>query len=60
MKQSPHIDYTGTMKKQPPQDKKRMLREQDHLTRPPQLEGKAKNAQMNPTRKQKKKLKKEE
>lgn len=32
-------------------DKKRLLREVDHLTRPPRLEGAAKNNMMNPTRK---------
>ncbi|MDD5050721.1 MAG: hypothetical protein PHV93_03190 [Candidatus Pacebacteria bacterium] len=35
-------------------DKKRLLREGWHLTRPPRLEGKVKNAMMNPVRKQKK------
>lgn len=35
-------------------DRKRLLREQDHLTRPPRLEGKIKNAMMNPIRKKKK------
>lgn len=38
------------MKKQPT-DKKGLLRKQDHLTRPPRLEGKAKNKAMNPVRK---------
>jgi len=42
------------MPRQTPSDKKRRLREVDHLTRPPRLEGKAKNAGMNPVRKQKK------
>jgi len=42
------------MKKQAPRDKKRLLRAEDHLTRPPRLEGKAKNAGMNPLRKKKK------
>ncbi len=35
-------------------DKKKLLREQDWLTRPPRLEGKAKNAMLNPVRKPKK------
>jgi hypothetical protein len=35
-------------------DKKKLLRQSDHLTRPPRLEGKAKNAQMNPVKKKKK------
>ncbi len=35
-------------------DKKKLLREQDHLTRPPRLEGKQKNAGLNPIRKKKK------
>lgn len=38
------------MKRGPP-DKKKFLREQDHLTRPPRLEGKVKNTMMNPIRK---------
>lgn len=42
------------MKRQQPQDKKKILREKDHLTRPPRLEGKVKNAKMNPIRKPKK------
>jgi hypothetical protein len=42
-------------KERKPQDKKKRLREQDHLTRPPRLEGKAKNAAMNPKRKMKRK-----
>jgi hypothetical protein len=41
------------MRKGAPMDKKKVLREQDHLTRPPRLEGKAKNAAMNPVRKKK-------
>lgn len=41
--------------KHTPFDKKKLLREQDHLTRPPRLEGKVKNAMMNPVRKPKKK-----
>ncbi|MBI5003998.1 hypothetical protein HZC00_02815 [Candidatus Kaiserbacteria bacterium] len=35
-------------------DKKKTLRQTDHLTTPPRLEGKAKNAGMNPVRKKKK------
>lgn len=35
-------------------DRKRLLRTQDRLTRPPRLEGKVKNAMMNPVRKKKK------
>ena len=41
-------------------DKKKMLREIDHLTRPPRLEGKAKNAGLNPIRKKKKIARKNE
>ena len=41
--------------KHAPLDKKKLLRELDHLTRPPRLEGKVKNAMMNPIRKPKKK-----
>ncbi len=37
-------------------DKKRLLREQDHLTRPPRLEGGVKEAMMQPIRKKKKSL----
>ena len=48
------------MKNQRPLDKKRALREMDHLTRPPRLEGRAKNARMNPTRKKKKIARKNE
>ena len=36
------------------EDKKKQLREMDHLTRPPRLEGAVKNAMMNPIRKKKK------
>jgi hypothetical protein len=42
------------MNKPLPMDKKRLLREADHLTRPPRLEGRNKNAKMNPVRKRKK------
>jgi len=35
-------------------DKKRLLREQDRLTRPPRLEGVVKEAMMQPVRKKKK------
>jgi hypothetical protein len=34
-------------------DKKRVLREQDHLTRPPRLEGRNKNFNTNPVKKAK-------
>ena len=36
-------------------DKKKHLREMDHLTRPPRLEGRVKNSMMNPIRKKKQK-----
>ncbi len=39
--------------KQHPADKKKRIREEDHLTRPPRLEGKTKNAMMNPVKKEK-------
>jgi hypothetical protein len=39
------------MKKDGRMDKKRALRRSDHLTRPPRLEGEAKNAGINPVRK---------
>ncbi|MFA5742751.1 MAG: hypothetical protein WCX77_03040 [Candidatus Paceibacterota bacterium] len=42
------------MEKQNPIDKKRFLRESNHLTRPPRMEGKAKNEGMNPIQKKKK------
>ncbi len=35
-------------------DRKSLLRQQDRLTRPPRLEGKIKNAMMNPVRKKSK------
>ena len=35
-------------------DKKKLLRAQDHLTRPPRLEGAVKEAMMQPVRKKKK------
>jgi len=35
-------------------DKKKDLREKTHLTRPPRMEGKIKNAKMNPIRKARK------
>ncbi len=35
-------------------DKKKLLREQDHLTRPPRLEGAVKEKMMQPVRKKKK------
>lgn len=34
-------------------DKKKLLRQEDRLTRPPRLEGKAKNAGLEPVRKHK-------
>lgn len=37
-------------------DKKKLLRQEDHLTRPPRLEGVVKEAMMQPVRKQKKKI----
>ncbi len=36
-----------------PMDKKRLLRQSDHFTMPPRLEGKVKNAMMQPVRKKK-------
>jgi hypothetical protein len=39
------------MKNQNPVDKKRILREKGHLTRPPRLEGVVKNAMMYSARK---------
>jgi hypothetical protein len=35
-------------------DRKKILRQTDHLTTPPRLEGKAKNTGLNPVRKKKK------
>jgi len=35
-------------------DKKKFIREADHLTRPPRMECKTKNSRMNPVRKSKK------
>ena len=46
-------EYTGRMKKLPV-DRKRLIRERDHFTVPPRLEGKVKNAMMNPVRKKRK------
>ncbi|MBU6323289.1 hypothetical protein KGQ55_01215 [Patescibacteria group bacterium] len=43
------------MGKRSPPDLKRLLRQQDHLTRPPRLEGKVKEAMMQPVQKPKKK-----
>jgi len=37
-----------------PVDRKRLIRELDHFTVPPRLEGKVKNAMMNPVRKKRK------
>ena len=42
------------MKNQNITDRKTTLREKGHLTRPPRLEGRVKNAKMNPVRKIKK------
>jgi len=41
------------MKNNFPVDKKRLIREMDHMTTPPRMEGKAKNAKMNSVRKPK-------
>lgn len=35
------------------EDKKKLLREEDHMTRPPRLEGVVKNTKTNPVRKPK-------
>jgi hypothetical protein len=40
-------------KQQKPVDKKRLIRQVDHLTRPARLEGVVKNAMSKPVRKQK-------
>ena len=37
-------------------DKKKILRETNHLTRPPRLEGVVKNTKMNPVKKKRKNL----
>jgi hypothetical protein len=42
-------------KKRGHKDKKKILKEEDRITVSPRLEGKAKNAKMNPIRKKKKK-----
>ncbi len=42
------------MNRQNPIDKKKLLSESTHLTRPPRLEGVVKNKMMNPTQKKKK------
>ncbi len=42
------------MNKHDPMDKKKLLRETNHLTRPPRLEGKVKNAMMYSKKKKKK------
>jgi len=47
------------MKKTDPINKKKLLRETGHLTRPPRLEGKTKNAGINAIRKEKKALKRD-
>lgn len=44
------------MKNYKPIDKKKRLRKTNHLTRPPRLEGKVKNAKMNPVRKTRKNI----
>ena len=44
----------STMGKQESIDKKKLLRSEDHLTRPPRLEGKVKNAMMYSPKKKKK------
>lgn len=49
-----HICYYAYMNKRMLTDKKKLLRQEDHLTRPPRLEGKAKNAGLEPVRKKKK------
>lgn len=36
-----------------PVDKKKLMQESYHMTRPPRMEGKVKNAMMNPVKKQK-------
>lgn len=41
------------MKNTGPMNKRQIMREVDHLTRPPRMEGKAKNRGMNPVRKPK-------
>jgi len=46
--------YFIYMKKDNPINRKQILRQTDHMTTPPRMEGKAKNAGMNPVHKQKK------
>lgn len=46
------------MKKQQPVNRKKLLRAQDHMTVPPRLEGRVKEAMMQPVRKQKRVAKK--
>lgn len=48
------INTMNKVIKQNPINKKKLLRQTDHLTTPPRLEGKVKNAKMNPVRKKKK------
>jgi len=43
-------------KKQDSINKKKLLRQTNHLTTPPRMEGKVKNAQMNPIKKKRKKM----
>ena len=40
-------------KKRDPEDKEKLIREKTHITTPPRLEGKVKNARMNPIKKKK-------
>lgn len=49
----------SNLKKNKPINKKKLLRELDRLTRPPRLEGKVKEAMMQPIRKKKKEQPKE-
>ena len=44
----------GVMRNGDKINKKKLLRKQGHLTRPPRMEGDVKNAKMNPVRKKKK------
>jgi hypothetical protein len=43
------------IKKQNQMDKKQLIRQSDHLTIPPRMEGKVKNAGINPVKKKKRK-----
>jgi len=51
-----YTDTMGNIQAQGPQDKKRRIREVDHMTRPPRMEGKVKEAMMQPIRKKKKQV----